>query len=53
MNESLKTMFENLARRLGQCIVCENDPRTCDCDEEDENGMCVEFKNEVLKGEEE
>lgn len=53
MNESLKEMFENLARRLDQCIVCENDPRTCGCDEEDEdeNGMCVQFKCDVLKEE--
>ena len=50
MNESLKTMFENLAKRLAQCVVCENDPRTCECDEEDENGMCVDFKCEVLEG---
>ena len=51
MNESLKAMFENLARRLEQCIVCEHDPKTCECDEEDENGMCVQFKCDVLKEE--
>lgn len=53
MNESLKEMFENLARRLEQCIVCEHDPRTCGCDDEDddENGMCVQFKCDVLKEE--
>ena len=53
MNESLKEMFENLARRLDQCIVCEHDPRTCGCDDEDEdeNGMCVQFKCDVLKEE--
>ena len=55
MNESLKSMFEHIARRLEQCIVCENDPRTCGCDDEDEdeNGMCVQFKCDVLKEEEE
>ena len=53
MNESLKAVFENIARRLDQCIVCEHDPRTCGCDDEDEdeNGMCVQFKCDVLKEE--
>ena len=36
----MKTDFE----RLMECVFCEHDPKTCNCDEEDETGSCVEWK---------
>lgn len=44
IKEKMTVLARNI-RRLKQCVTCERNPKTCGCDDADEdaNGMCVKW----------
>lgn len=51
-NEILSSIPNNKERLL-QCAKCANDPEKCGCTEKDEdvNGMCMKYKERMIKNE--
>ena len=51
--DEILSLATNDKKRLFQCVTCRKNPEICGCTEKDEdvNGMCMKYKERMIKNE--